>query len=47
MKKAPCFQWLFGVADPENLEPSERFSSGLGFALTLTPWCVVALQVVL
>jgi hypothetical protein len=38
---------LFGVADPENLEPSERFSSCVGLAHTLTPWCVVALQVVL
>jgi hypothetical protein len=26
MKKAPEFEGLFGVADPENSEPSERFS---------------------
>jgi hypothetical protein len=26
MKKAPLFQRFVGVADPENPEPSERFS---------------------
>jgi hypothetical protein len=26
MKKAPLFQRLVGVADPENPEPGERFS---------------------